>query len=79
MNIEKYVEQVSELFVLSDSFLRIKELIDDEASTIDDISEVILLDPALSSTVLKLANSSFFNYPGKIDTISKAVLVFRYY
>lgn len=75
MNVEQYVEQVSELFVLSDSFLRIKELIDDEASTIDDISEVILLDPALSSTVLKLSNSSFFNYPGKIDTISKAVLV----
>lgn len=75
MNVEKYVEQISELFVLSDSFLRIKELIDDEASTIDDISEVILLDPALVSTILKLANSSFFNYPGKIDTISKAVLV----
>jgi len=75
MNVDKYVEQISELFVLSDSFLRIKELIDDEASTIDDISEVILLDPALASTILKLANSTFFNYPGKIDTISKAVLV----
>ena len=63
------------IFVLSDSFLRIKELIDDETSTIDDIAEVILLDPALAGTILKLANSSFFNYPGKIDTISKAVLV----
>jgi HD-like signal output (HDOD) protein len=60
---------------LSDSFIRIRQLIDDEASTIDDISEVILLDPALAGTVLKLANSVFFNYPGKIDTISKAVLV----
>ena len=75
MNVEKYVEKVSDLFVLSDSFLRIKELIDDDASTIDDISDVILLDPALASTILKLSNSSFFNYPGKIDTISKAVLV----
>ena len=75
MNIEKHVEQVSKLFVLSDSFLRIKELMDDEESTINDISDVILLDPALSSTILKLANSSFFNYPGTIDTISKAVLV----
>jgi len=68
-------EQASEIFVISDSFIRIKELIDDEASTIDDIADVILLDPALAGTVLKLANSSFFNYPGKIDTISKAVLV----
>ena len=75
MTADDYVEQASEIFVLSDSFIRIRELIDDEASTIDDISEVILLDPALAGTVLKLANSPFFSYPGKIDTISKAVLV----
>ncbi len=75
MDAVDYAEKASEIFVLSDSFIRIKELIDDEASTIDDIADVILLDPALSGTILKLANSSFFNYPGKIDTISKAVLV----
>ena len=75
MNAMQYAEKAQDLFVLSDSFIRIKELIDSESSTIDDISEVILLDPALAGTILKLANSSFFNYPGKIDTISKAVLV----
>jgi len=75
MNANDYAQQASEIFVLSDSFVRIKELIDDESSTIDDIADVILLDPALTGTILKLANSSFFNYPGKIDTVSKAVLV----
>lgn len=70
-----YAEQASDIFVLSDSFVRIKELIDDESSTIDDIADVILLDPALSANILKLANSALFNYPGKIDTISKAVLI----
>lgn len=70
-----YAQKATDIFVLSDSFIRIKELIDDETSTIDDIAEVILLDPALSGSILKLANSSFFNYPGKIDTISKAVLI----
>ncbi|MCJ8318987.1 MAG: HDOD domain-containing protein [Colwellia sp.] len=75
MNALEYAEQASEIFVLSDSFIRIKELIDDESSTIDDIADVIIIDPALAGTILKLANSSLFNYPGKIDTISKAVLV----
>lgn len=75
MNVNDYTEQVSEIFVLSDSFVRIKELIDDESSSIDDIADVILLDPSLTGTILKLANSSFFNYSGKIDTVSKAVLV----
>ena len=71
----EYAQKANDVFVLSDSFVRIKELIDDETSTIDDIAEVIMIDPALASTILKLANSSFFNYPGKIDTISKALLV----
>lgn len=75
MTADDYVHQADQIFVLSDSFLRIKELIDDETSTIHEISEVILLDPTLSATVLKLANSPFFNYPSKIDTISKGVLV----
>jgi HD-like signal output (HDOD) protein len=75
MTATEYANQASEIFVLSDSFIRIKELIDDESSTIDDISDVIIIDPGLTGTILKLANSSFFNYPGKIDTISKAVLV----
>ena len=75
MNVYECAENVEDVFVISDSFTRIKELIDDDSSTIDDISEIIILDPTLSATILKLANSSFFNYPGKIDTISKAVLV----
>lgn len=71
----EYIEKASEIFVLSDSFTRIKELIDDQASTIDDIADVIILDPGLSAAILKLANSPFFNYSGKIDTVSKAVLI----
>lgn len=68
-------EKAEEIFILSDSFNRIKQLIDHDSSTIDDIADIIILDPTLTATILKLANSSFFNYPGKIETISKAVLV----
>lgn len=75
MNVKDYAEQAGEIFVLSESFVRIKELIDDESSTIDDIADVIILDSALTATILKLANSAIFNYAGKIDTVSKAVLV----
>ena len=75
MNVNDYAEQASDMFVLSESFVRIKELIDDESSTIDDIADVIILDPALAATILKLANSAIFSYSGKIDTVSKAVLV----
>jgi len=75
INTIELADKAEGMFFLSDSFLKIKELIDEETSTIDDISAVILLDPALTVSVLKLANSSLFSYPGKIETISKAVLV----
>lgn len=75
MDVYECSENAEEVFVLSESFSRIKELIDNDSSTIDDIAEIIILDPTLSVTILKLANSSFFNYPGEIETISKAVLV----
>lgn len=65
MNAVDFAKQANEIFVLSDSFIRIKELIDDETSTIDDIADVIIIDPALSGTILKLANSSFSITPVK--------------
>jgi HD-like signal output (HDOD) protein len=52
MNAIEYANQTSEIFVLSDSFIRIKELIDDKSSTIDDISDVILVDPAFACSIL---------------------------
>lgn len=75
MNAREYAEKASDIFVLSDSFVRIKELVDDDTATIDDIANVILLDPGLTGAILKLSNSSFFNYAGTIDTVSKAMLV----
>lgn len=75
MNAIECSKNAQEVFILSESFSRIKELIDSESSTIDEIANIITLDPTLSVTILKLANSSFFNYPGQIETISKAVLV----
>lgn len=75
MRAAEYALKASDIFVLSESFTRIQELVNDETATIDHIADVIIIDPALSGSVLKLANSSLFNYPGKIDTISKAVLI----
>lgn len=70
-----YAEQAHHIFVLSDSFLHIKDLMENNNATMDDIADVILLDPALSVAILKLANSAFYNHSGKVDTISKALLI----
>lgn len=70
-----YARAVTESFALPDACTRIREMLDDDYSTIDDIADVIAIDPSLSASLLKLANSALYNFPKKVTTISKAVNV----
>jgi HD-like signal output (HDOD) protein len=75
MNIDELVSKAEDLFVLPDSVLRLKSCMDDEASSIDDISEIIAFDPSLATQLLRVANSALYQFPNKIDTVSRAVQV----
>jgi len=75
MNLQDIVNQASTLFVLPDSVTRLKACMDDEASSIEDISDVISFDPALSTQLLRVANSAMYRFPNKIDTVTKAIQV----
>ncbi|GHE84792.1 HDOD domain-containing protein [Thalassotalea profundi] len=70
-----YAKKAEQLCALPDVYLRLKEILDDEKTSLDEIADIIILDPALSSTLLKLANSAFFNFPREIDSISRALMV----
>ncbi len=67
------VRSVKTIYSLPATFYRITEVVDDPNSSVDDIAEVISSDQSLSIRLLKLANSSFYGFPSKIDTISHAV------
>ncbi|SFD41034.1 HDOD domain-containing protein [Pseudoalteromonas denitrificans] len=71
----QYAQNVEKLCVLPDIYIRLKEIMDDEQSSLTDIASIIMLDPALSSSVLKIVNSALFSYLAEIDEISKAVAV----
>lgn len=75
MNAKHYAEIAQELCVLPDVYLRLKELIDDDKATLADISQLISLEPALASTLLKIANSALFNFPREIDSIERALMI----
>ena len=55
--------------------LRVFELIHAPTTGVKDIAAVVGVDPNLTSRLLRLANSSFYNFSRKIDTISRAVAV----
>lgn len=75
MNAAECASQVGDIFALPDTCLKIKEIIDDEISDIDEIAELISYDPVLSSKLLKLANSALYNFPRQIESVQKAVQV----
>ncbi len=72
---KEYAEIAQELCVLPDIYLRLKEMLDDENSSLEDISALISLEPALASSLLKIANSALFNFPREIDTIERALMI----
>lgn len=75
MNLDELVAKAEDLFVLPDSVTRLKACMDDEASSIDDIGDVIAFDPSLATQLLRVANSALYRFPNKIDTITKAIQV----
>lgn len=46
-----------------------------EETTIHDIAKLISQDVSLSSKVLKVVNSSFYNFPNEVGTIQQAVAI----
>ena len=55
--------------------IKLLELVDSPKSTAHEIGEVISSDPNLSARLLKLVNSSFYNFSGRIDTLSRAIAI----
>ncbi|MEW6981671.1 HDOD domain-containing protein [Colwelliaceae bacterium 6471] len=72
---QEYAKNAEKLCVLPDIYLRLREVMDDEQSTLSDIADIISLDPALAGTLLKIANSAFFSFPREVDSISKAISI----
>lgn len=66
-------EKSSQLFSLPDIYLRLLELVNSDESTIDEIADLISLDASLAARLLKMANSSFYNFPAQIDTVTRAI------
>lgn len=75
MNAHDYALQANGSFALPDACFKIKSLLEDESSTIEDFANVISVDPSMTSRLLQIANSAIYSFPGEISTISRAITV----
>jgi len=69
------VKGIAKLASLPEVCVRVNEMVDDPRSSAADIGRVISRDTALTAQLLRMANSAFYSFPSKVDTISRAVTV----
>lgn len=67
------VDSVLQLISLPEIYLRLQQTIDDPLHTREQVGEIISFDPALSARVMRIANSSYYGFPRKIETVVDAV------
>lgn len=75
MNAQQYAEQANGSFALPDACFKVKALMEDETSSIEDFANVISVDPSMTSRLLKIANSAIYSFSGEISTISRAITI----
>ncbi len=73
MDLDILVKSASRLFTLPEICIKIQDMIYDPTSSAADIAKLIAIDPALSVRLLKIANSSFYNFSSQIDSLGRAV------
>jgi HD-like signal output (HDOD) protein len=72
-NVKQLILNVNELATLPDVYMQLRRVLDDPESSMNDLAIVISSDPVLTAHILKIANSAFFGFASKIDTVSRAI------
>ena len=70
---QELIDSCDTLFSLPEIYLRVREVVDDPASSTDDLAKVLLLDPALTAKILQVVNSPLYRLPRKVGTLTQAV------
>ena len=72
--VEKIEDGIENLPTLPTIYSSLSEALSNTRTTVDDLAKIISSDQASSFKVLKVVNSPFYGFSGRIDTISRAIL-----
>ncbi len=70
-----FIEDVAALVSPPEVWVRLNEVVNDPHSSASDVAEITARDTALAARILKVVNSPFYNFPSRVDTISRAVTI----
>lgn len=69
------VSQVDRLVTLPVVYLRVRAVVEDPRSSVQDLAQVISTDPALTARLLRLVNSARFGLMRRVDSVANAVSI----
>lgn len=75
MTPERLVKDIDTIASLPTIYQRLSEVVNDSRSSNRDVARILGEDAGLAARLLRIANSAFYGYPGKIDSITRAVTV----
>ena len=73
MNAQDLVTGNLRLTTLPDVYLKVKAVLDDPSAGVPDMVQAIEHDPGITARLLRIANSAFFGFAAKVETVSRAV------
>jgi len=74
-DIRSVIQDVRDLPTLPTLALEVRRLVDDPSSNISDLVERVQQDIALSSRILRIANSAYYGIPRKVDNLKMAIVI----
>lgn len=74
-NIKQSLESISTIPTLPVVIDKLTRLLQNPKTSAEEVGKAITTDQALASKVLKLVNSAFYGFPGRISTITHAIVI----
>ena len=71
----RFIEQIDNLPSLPSIVTRLIQVVNSPDTSADDAARLIQKDPALTTKMLRLANSAFYGIPRSISSVSSAVVI----
>jgi HD-like signal output (HDOD) protein len=69
------IENIVGLPTVPGSLKRIAQILEKPNVTLEEIGRFVSADPALTARVLKMVNSAIYGFPGRISSVSHAVML----
>lgn len=69
------IKRTDQLISLPEVYLEVRAVLDSDKSSMSNLVAALSKDPALCARLLRLANSVWFGYQGKVDSVGRAVVL----